>query len=96
MMALLDNEAALLEKETCLARTAAGELQCLECPTPGAALGELVKVNQDIKDVRGPLNSCEDAQERRELRKLMTALLKNETALLEKEARLTRTVAGEL
>ena len=57
---------------------------------------ELVKVYQDIKDTREALKSCEDTQERRELRKLMTALLDNETVLLEKETRLARTAAGEL
>ena len=50
---------------------------------------DLDKVKQDIEDVRGELQICEDAQERRELRKLMTAML-------EKEARLLGTAAGEL
>ena len=48
----------------------------------------LVKVNQDIKDMRGALKSCEDAQERRKLRKLITALLEKKAGLLDDEARL--------
>ena len=50
---------------------------------------ELDKVSQAIEETRGLLKSCEDAQERRELRRLMTTLL-------EKEARLAGTAAGEL
>ena len=46
--------------------------RCLQMAgTPGATAEvamELDKVKQDIEDVRGELKSCEDAQERRELR----------------------------
>ena len=56
----------------------------------------LVAVNQDIKDVRGALKSCEDAQERRELHKRIMVLLKAKVRLLEGEALLADMAAGEL
>ncbi len=65
--------------------------------TPGAAaeVAELVKVSEEIEEMRGCLRSCKDAQELSELRKHMTALREDRKALLEKEARLAGTAASE-
>ena len=59
---------------------------------PGAAAEvavDLAAISQDINNARRDMERCADPEERRELRKYMTALM-------EKEARLAGTAASEL
>ena len=74
-------------------------LHCLQMAgTPGTAAEvatELVKVSEEIEEMRGLLRSCEDASSRNEVLKLLTALAQSKTALLQKEARLAGAAAGE-
>ena len=56
---------------------------------------ELVKAIKEVEETRGLLESCEDAQGLRDLRKYMAALREDRKALLEKEARLAGTAASE-
>ena len=56
---------------------------------------ELVKAIKEVEETRGLLESCEDAQGLRDLRKYMAALREDRKALLEKEARLAGMAASE-
>ena len=68
----------------------ASTLQMAGCSEPATEIAmDLEKVKQDIEDARQALKVSKDAEEQRELRKYLTALL-------EKEARLEGTAAGEL
>ena len=57
---------------------------------------ELANVTLRIETAHNMMESCEDVQDRRKMRKYITALVVNKTALLQKEARLAGTAAGEL
>ena len=68
--------------------------------TPDAAAGvaaDLVMVSQKLQVFQDMLEaSCEDTKSQTEVLKLITARMESKTALLQKEARLAGTAAGEL